>query len=107
MCSLIYKADLRLLVLMATIATPLVVLQEASGTAQFSRQYNTSCNTCHAAFPMLNDVGIAFKDAGFQFPEEDASFIATPRTLTRPAVLCPSSRDARTRIKDTKRMLGV
>jgi len=36
---------------------------------------------------MLNDVGIAFKDAGFQFPEEDASFIATPRTLTRPAVL--------------------
>ncbi len=56
---------------------------------------------------MLNDVGIAFKDAGFQFPEEDASFIATPRTLTRPAVLCPSSRDARTRIKDTKRMLGV
>ena len=87
MCNPICEAELRLLVLMATIATPLVVLQEASGTAQFSRQYNTSCNTCHAAFPMLNDVGIAFKDAGFQFPEEDASFIATPRTLTRPAVL--------------------
>ena len=87
MCNPICEAELRLLVLMATIATPLVVLQEASGTAQFSRQYNTSCNTCHAAFPMLNDVGIAFKDAGFQFPEEEASFSATPRTLTMPAVV--------------------
>jgi hypothetical protein len=55
--------------------------------AQFSRQYNTSCNTCHTVFPKLNDVGIAFKDAGFQFPEEDASFIATPRTLTMPAIV--------------------
>ena len=87
MCNPICEADLRLLVLMATIATPLVVPQEASGTAQFSRQYNTSCNTCHTAFPMLNNVGIAFKDAGFQFPEKEASFIATPRTLTMPAVV--------------------
>jgi len=87
MCNLICEADLRLLVLMATIATPLVVPQEASGSAQFSRQYNTSCNTCHTAFPMLNNVGIAFKDAGFQFSEEEASFIATPRTLTMPAVV--------------------
>lgn len=86
MRNLTCHADLRFLVLIATIATPLVVPREASGTAQFSRQYNTSCNTCHAAFPRLNDVGIAFKDAGFQFPEEDLSFIATPRTLlTMPA----------------------
>jgi len=79
--NLICHADLRFLVLIATIATSLVVPREVSGTAQFSRQYNTSCRTCHAAFPRLNDVGIAFKDAGFQFPEEDFSFIATPRTL--------------------------
>ncbi len=51
----ICQADLRLLVLIATIATPLVVPPEASATAQFSRQYNTSCNTCHTAFPKLND----------------------------------------------------
>src|SRR5712692_2307585 len=86
MRNLICQADLRFLTLIATIATPLVVPHEASGTTQFSRQYNTSCTTCHTAFPKLNDVGIAFKDAGFQFPEEDVSFIATPRTLlTMPA----------------------
>src|SRR6266567_924694 len=77
----ICQADLRSLVLIATIATPLVVPPEASATVQFSRQYDTPCTTCHTAFPRINDVGIAFKDAGFQFPEEDVSFIATPRTL--------------------------
>jgi len=86
MRNLTCHADLRFLVLIATIATPLVVPREASGTAQFSRQYNTFCSTSHAPFPRLNDVGIAFKDSGFQFPEEDLSFIATPRTLmTMPA----------------------
>src|SRR5713101_2750510 len=89
----ICQADLRFLVLIATIATPLVVPPEASATAQFSRQYNTSCITCHTAFPKLNDVGIAFKDAGFQFPEEDVSFIATPRTLlTMPNVVPHSTK---------------
>jgi hypothetical protein len=87
MRNLTCHAALRFLVLIATIANPLVVPGEASGTAQFSRQYNTSCSTCHSAFPRLNDVGTAFKDAGFQFPEEDLSFIATPRALlTMPAV---------------------
>jgi hypothetical protein len=81
MRNLICQVDLRFLLLTATLAAPLVVPQQAAGTAQFSRQYNTSCNTCHTAFPKLNAVGIAFKDAGFQFPKEDASFIATPRTL--------------------------
>jgi hypothetical protein len=37
----------------------------------FSRQYATSCMTCHIAFPKLNDFGKAFKDAGFKFPEGD------------------------------------
>jgi hypothetical protein len=72
---------------------PLVVPREASGTAQFSRQYNSSCNTCHTAFPRLNDVGTAFKDDGFQFSEEDFTFIATPRTLlTTPAVIPHSTK---------------
>ena len=33
----------------------------------FSRQYGTSCTTCHLDFPKLNDFGKAFKDAGFKF----------------------------------------
>src|SRR6266566_9521556 len=82
----------RFIALMATIAVLLCVLQEASATAQFSRQYDTPCNTCHTAFPKLNDVGMAFKDAGFQFSDEDVSFIAIPRTLTKPAVVSHSTR---------------
>ncbi len=82
----------RFIALMATIAVLLCVLQEASATAQFSRQYDTPCNTCHTAFPKLNDVGMAFKDAGFQFSDEDVSFIAIPRTLTKPAVVSHSTK---------------
>jgi hypothetical protein len=41
----------------------------------FSRQYGTSCMTCHIDFPKLNDFGKAFKDAGFKFPKDDDSFL--------------------------------
>ena len=44
----------------------------------FSRQYGTSCSTCHIDFPKLNDFGKAFKDAGFKFPKDDESFLKTP-----------------------------
>jgi len=47
---------------------------------QFSRQYNTSCSTCHTVYPQLNDLGKAFKDAGFQFPENDVAFLEIPST---------------------------
>ena len=40
----------------------------------FSRQYGTSCTTCHLDFPKLNDFGKAFKDAGFKFPKDDETF---------------------------------
>src|SRR6202158_1556339 len=47
----------------------------------FSRQYGTSCTTCHLDFPKLNDFGKAFKDAGFKFPKDDESFIKTPPVM--------------------------
>ncbi len=47
----------------------------------FSRQYGTSCTTCHLDFPKLNDFGKAFKDAGFKFPKDDESFLKTPPIL--------------------------
>jgi hypothetical protein len=47
----------------------------------FSRQYGTSCSTCHIDFPKLNDFGKAFKDAGFKFPKDDESFIKVPPVL--------------------------
>src|SRR5579862_4452343 len=47
----------------------------------FSRQYGTSCTTCHVDFPKLNDFGKAFKDAGFKFPKDDESFLKQPPVL--------------------------
>src|SRR5215470_11469123 len=47
----------------------------------FSRQYGTSCATCHVDFPKLNDFGKAFKDAGFKFPKDDETFIKVPPVM--------------------------
>jgi hypothetical protein len=63
----------------------LVMLLAFTGSSQaipaFSRQYGTSCSTCHVDFPKLNDFGKAFKDAGFKFPKDDESFIKIPPVL--------------------------
>src|SRR5438445_12704996 len=47
----------------------------------FSRQYQTSCTTCHIDFPKLNDFGKAFKDAGFKFPKDDETFLKVPAVM--------------------------
>ena len=54
---------------------------------QFSRQYNTSCSTCHTVYPQLNDIGKAFQDAGFQFSESDEALVETPRAFLVPSHL--------------------
>src|SRR6201998_3203360 len=63
----------------------LIVLVMLTGSSQaipaFSRQYGTSCSTCHLDFPKLNDFGKAFKDAGFKFPKDDESFIKVPPVM--------------------------
>src|SRR5437588_4387633 len=47
----------------------------------FSRQYGTSCSTCHIDFPKLNDFGKAFKDAGFKFPKDDEALLKVPPVM--------------------------
>ena len=47
----------------------------------FSRQYGTSCSTCHVDFPKLNDFGKAFKDGGFKFPKDDETFMKIPPVM--------------------------
>lgn len=47
----------------------------------FARKYQTSCTTCHLDFPKLNDFGKAFKDAGFKFPTDDATYLKVPPVL--------------------------
>ncbi len=53
----------------------------AQAIPAFSRQYQTSCSTCHVDFPKLNDFGKAFKDAGFKFPKDDETYLKVPATL--------------------------
>lgn len=51
----------------------------------FAKKYNLPCTACHEAFPKLNDIGIAFRDNGYQMgterdtPEENP--VASPFTL--------------------------
>src|ERR1022692_2767559 len=62
---------------------PTLLLLTANSFAipAFSRQYGTSCTTCHVDFPKLNDFGKAFKDAGFKFPKGDEDFLKTPPVM--------------------------
>lgn len=68
-------------------ALPLIVLMvtllagSSYAIPAFSRQYGTSCSTCHVDFPKLNDFGKAFKDAGFKFPKDDETFIKVPPVM--------------------------
>jgi hypothetical protein len=55
--------------------------QKSAAIPAFSRQYATSCMTCHVDFPKLNDFGKAFKDAGFKFPQSDEDQIKVPPVM--------------------------
>lgn len=64
-----------------TLALFVVCPQRGNAIPAFSRQYGTSCTTCHLDFPKLNDFGKAFKDAGFKFPKDDESMIKIPPVM--------------------------
>src|SRR5712692_3441717 len=73
---------LRVLVPGSVLMIPLFFVSTKSyAIPAFSRQYQTSCTTCHLDLPKLNDFGKAFKDAGFKFPKDDESFVKVPATL--------------------------
>jgi hypothetical protein len=59
----------------------LLLPQKVDAIPAFSRQYGTSCTTCHSDFPKLNDFGKAFKDAGFKFPKDDETFLKVQPTM--------------------------
>ena len=65
------KAWTALSALLLAPAILFVLPTKSAAIPAFSRQYSTSCMTCHIDFPKLNDFGKAFKDAGFKFPEGD------------------------------------
>jgi len=72
--SLIFVLSLLLLMVLVTATSSYAI-------PAFSRQYGTSCTTCHVDFPKLNDFGKAFKDAGFKFPKDDESFLKIPPVM--------------------------
>ncbi|MGB8012081.1 MAG: hypothetical protein WCF68_10740 [Terriglobales bacterium] len=68
----------RVPVVLALALTVILLTGSNYAIPAFSRQYGTSCTTCHVDFPKLNDFGKAFKDAGFKFPKDDETFIKVP-----------------------------
>ena len=50
----------------------LTVVENAWAIPPFARKYQTSCATCHEAFPRVNAVGEAFRLNGYKFREDDA-----------------------------------
>lgn len=48
-----------------------VLATEASAVPAFARRYETSCATCHQAFPRLNGVGESFRVSGFRFVDDE------------------------------------
>ncbi|HXM21449.1 MAG TPA: hypothetical protein VN948_09320 [Terriglobales bacterium] len=71
----------RVSLLFAFILTVVLLTGSSYAIPAFSRQYGTSCSTCHVDFPKLNDFGKAFKDAGFKFPKDDETFIKVPPVM--------------------------
>ncbi|MGH9642200.1 MAG: hypothetical protein ACRD3Q_07210 [Terriglobales bacterium] len=71
----------RSVVVWFVLAVALVAVPYTYAIPAFSRQYGTSCTTCHVDFPKLNDFGKAFKDAGFKFPKNDEDFIKIPPVM--------------------------
>ncbi len=48
-----------------------VITRRAEAIPAFARKYRTSCQTCHVAYPKLTPFGEAFRNSGYQYPEDD------------------------------------
>lgn len=57
-------------------------LREAHAIPSFARKYQTSCQTCHTVYPVLNPFGEAFRRNGYRFPSQkksvDGDAVKTP-----------------------------
>ena len=70
------------------IAVGVVVIGSSNAEAipAFARKYQTSCQTCHIAFPKLNPFGEAFRLRGYRMPAETEDMIKEkPIPLGAPA----------------------
>jgi len=59
---------------------------KAEAIPAFARKYQTSCQTCHIAYPKLNPFGVAFRLRGYHLPDETEDQIKEePVSLGAPA----------------------
>ncbi len=47
--------------------------RDAFAVPSFARKYETSCQTCHTIYPVLNPFGEAFRRNGYRFPSQNGS----------------------------------
>jgi hypothetical protein len=47
--------------------------RDAGAVPSFARKYQTSCQTCHTIYPVLNPFGEAFRRNGYRFPSQNGS----------------------------------
>jgi hypothetical protein len=74
------------LVAFLAMAGSLLGARGAEAIPAFARKYETSCQTCHVAFPKLNAFGTAFRLSGYRMPKETEEMIKqTPVSLGAPA----------------------
>ena len=68
-------------------AVALVVLFsiEADAIPAFARKYETSCMTCHTAFPKLNAFGEGFRRRGYRMPSGGFDVKQAPVSMGAPA----------------------
>jgi len=50
-----------------------VSMRDAGAVPSFARKYQTSCQTCHTVYPVLNPFGEAFRRNGYRFPSQNGS----------------------------------
>jgi hypothetical protein len=51
---------------------------QAWATPSFARKYGASCQTCHIAYPKLNNFGNAFRLLGYRMPGETEEMVKQP-----------------------------
>lgn len=75
-----------LFLMLATSLVLVATAQQVQAIPAFARKYETSCQTCHVAFPKLNSFGEAFRNNGYRFPAGDDEVVKQkPVSLGAPA----------------------
>lgn len=63
---------------MGVVMLTLVGTAESWAVPAFARKYGTSCQTCHIAYPKLNNFGHAFRLLGYRMPGETEEMVKQP-----------------------------